>query len=79
MVTVADIRDYATGPSPKSAPHAFAEAAPTDQAAWCWVRDLDRQLNIAYAAHAGDKPIRMVAEARTGFRQDLRTGIPHFP
>jgi hypothetical protein len=77
MVTVAEVRDYATGPAAKSAPDAFPSADPADPAAWCWVHA--STLNIAYAVHAGDKAVRMVAEGGAGVTTELMTGIPHFP
>jgi hypothetical protein len=77
MVTVADVRDYATGPAAKSAPDAFPSADPADPAAWCWVRA--GTLNIAYAVHVGDRAVRMVAEGGDGVTTELMTGIPHFP
>lgn len=78
MVTVADVRDYATGPAAKSAPDAFPNAASTDPAAWCWVH-AGTNLNIAYAVRAGDKAVRMVAEGGASATTELMTGIPHFP
>jgi hypothetical protein len=78
MVTVADVRDYATGPATKSAPDAFPGAAPADPAAWCWVH-AGTNLDIAYAVHLGDRAVRMVAEGGAGATTELMTGIPHFP
>jgi hypothetical protein len=78
MVTVADVRDYATGPAAKSAPDAFPSAAPDDAAAWCWVHAA-ANLNIAYAVHAGDKAVRMVAEGGPWATSEPLTGIPAFP
>jgi hypothetical protein len=78
MVTVANVRDYATGPAAKSAPNAFPSAALDDPAGWCWVH-AGTNLNIAYAVHAGDKAVRMVAEGGPEATTELMTGTPHFP
>ena len=79
FVTVAEVRDYSSGPSPKSAPHAFPGVAPTDKAAWCWVHD-GPHIDTSYAVHAGFPAIRMVeVVGGMGSPSSPPVGIPTLP
>ena len=53
LTTVGDIRDLRIGPDAAPAPHAFPNAPRGAVAAWCWIRDAARRLDVAWAVSPG--------------------------
>lgn len=79
LATVAQLRALTWGDAHPAAA-IFPSAKPTDQAAWCWIRDSASQQYDVWAARAGDAPVKVVSLTTAAYRGSYTpSGAPYSP